>query len=252
MHYMLICCVHYRTGTSLYLIVNWFKELFAWGGGIGINDVKANFYTRKLYDKVLSHNYIHSVRDEKTKIFLEDLGFQALNTGCPTLWGISDKHCKNIRPEKAEQVVFTLTNYIKDEINDRKMIECLLKNYEEVFCWPQCIADLEYLYSLGSFSRVKIIAPNLEAYENILNMEIDYVGNRLHGGIFALQHSCRTIIIEIDYRVREMQETYALPSIKRTEIGVQLNDMINSSWTTKPIGINPEIIQKWKAQFKME
>lgn len=222
------------------------------GVGIGTNGTKANYYTRKLYDKVLNHDYIHSVRDEKAKIFLEDLGFQALNTGCPTLWGLNEEHCKNIRTGKAGRVVFTLTNYIRDEENDRLMIECLLRNYEEVFFWPQCIADLEYMYSLGDFSKVKIIPPNLEAYENILNTEIDYVGNRLHGGIFALQHSCRTIIIEIDYRVREMNETYTLPSIKRTEIGSQLNDMINSNWTTKTIGIDSEIINKWKAQFEIE
>lgn len=222
------------------------------GGGIGVNGTKANYYTRKLYDKVLNHNYVHSVRDEKAKNFLENLGFQALNTGCPALWGLTEEHCKNIRIEKANRVVFTLTNYIKDEINDRKMIDCLLRNYEEVFFWSQSIADLKYMCSLGSFSKIKIIPPNLEAYENILNTEIDYIGNRLHGGIFALQHSCRTIIIEIDYRVREMKETYILPSIKRTEIGIQLSDMINDNWATKPIGINLEIIQKWKAQFQMD
>lgn len=225
------------------------KNTICLGVGIGTNSKKINRYTRSLYDKVLSHDYIHSVRDEKAKDFLESMGFDVINTGCPTLWGLDEQTCKNIRNKKADKVVFTLTYYIQDRDNDKKMIECLRKNYEKVYFWPQCYADYKYLYELGDFKDIEIVPANIDAYDRLLDEEIDYVGNRLHGGIFAMQHSCRTIIVGIDYRVREMNKTYTLPSIEREEIPKKLDALINEEWNTLPIGIDLENVKKWKSQF---
>ena len=117
------------------------KKTICLGAGIGINSKKVNLYTRTLYNKVLSHEYTHSVRDEKTKKFLEELGFKAINTGCPTLWGLTPEHCADIPKEKGKRVIFTLTYYEKSKKFDKKMIDILLKNYSEVYFWPQCIKD---------------------------------------------------------------------------------------------------------------
>ena len=83
------------------------KKTICLGAGIGINSKKVNLYTRTLYNKVLSHEYTHSVRDEKTKKFLEELGFKAINTGCPTLWGLTPEHCADIPKEKGKRVIYT-------------------------------------------------------------------------------------------------------------------------------------------------
>ncbi|MBD5554137.1 MAG: polysaccharide pyruvyl transferase family protein [Roseburia sp.] len=228
---------------------NFIKQVICLGVGIGENGNRAKLYTKRLYSKVLSRDYKHSVRDEKAKDFLESMGFNAINTGCPTLWGLDAKLCTGIRRKKADNVVFTLTYYLKDEINDKKMIDCLKKNYANVYFWPQCFADLQYLQQLCDLEGIHIIPANLNAYDRILNEEIDYVGNRLHGGIYALQHMCRTVIIGIDYRVREMNETYTLPSIEREEIDEKLDCLINGEWETKPIGIDINKINEWKSQF---
>ena len=228
---------------------SFFKNTILLGVGAGINSKSVNLYTKLLYNKVLNKNYIHSTRDEFTKKMLENMGYKALNTGCPTLWGFTDEFCKKIPTEKNKKVLFTLTGYQPDFENDKLMIEILCNNYEEIYFWPQTPTDYDYLRKLGDFD-VKIVTPNLYAYDKILSLNgIDYVGNRLHGGIRALQHACRSLIIAIDYRAENMSKQYRLPVIKRENIGIQLDSFINSSYRTQITGLNFDLIKKWKEQF---
>lgn len=228
---------------------SFFKNTILLGVGAGINSKSVNLYTKLLYNKVLNKNYIHSTRDEFTKKMLENMGYKALNTGCPTLWGFTDEFCKKIPTEKNKKVLFTLTGYQPDFENDKLMIEILCNNYEEIYFWPQTPTDYDYLRKLGDFD-VKIVTPNLYAYDKILSLNgIDYVGNRLHGGIRALQHACRSLIIAIDYRAENMLKQYRLPVIKRENIGIQLDSFINSSYRTQITGLNFDLIKKWKEQF---
>ena len=226
------------------------KNTVCLGVGIGKNSNKINFYTKYLYKKVLSNKYIHSVRDDAAKKLLEELGFKAYNTGCPTLWGLTPEHCSKIPVKKSQKVVFTLTSYQPDKVNDQKMIDCIKENYNEVYFWPQTFEDLEYLKSFKNIENIIVVAPNLSEYDEILKKEIDYIGNRLHGGIFALQHKCRTIIIGIDYRVEEMGKNFSLPYLMRGNIENELNKKIMSEWKTEIKGINFELIKKWKQQFE--
>ncbi|CAG9355515.1 polysaccharide pyruvyl transferase family protein [Clostridium perfringens] len=228
------------------------KDSVLLGVGHGVNSKKVTLYTKLLYNRVLSKKYYHSTRDEKTKIMLENMGFKAINTGCPTLWGLTDSHCKDIPKEKSNSVIFTLTSYkyAQDREKDKKMIDILRKNYENIFFWPQAIQDLEYLKELNEDNGVKIVSPNLKNYEKILSLDIDYVGSRLHGGIFALQNKKRAIILAIDYRAREMKKTYSIPCIERDEVDSKLDNIINSNFETKITGLDFELINKWLKQFK--
>lgn len=226
------------------------KNTICIGAGLGINSKNLNLYTRLLYDKVLSKEYIHSVRDEKTKIFFDKLGLKAINTGCPTLWGITKDLCAQIPVNKAKKAIFTLTFYTPDRDNDEKMIRILQHNYEELYFWPQCFKDLEYLQSFKNVEGIQIVAPNVYKYDEILNNnDIDYIGNRLHGGIFAIQHARRAIIISIDYRAEEMSTNFSFPCIARSDISKKLDYMINSDWSTEINGLDQEKIKEWKRQF---
>lgn len=225
------------------------KGTICLGAGIGVNSQSVNWYTKALYNKVLDKDQVHSVRDEKTKKFLLDLGFKAENTGCPTLWGLTPEHCEMIPGEKGKRVVFTLTYYEKDIKNDTALVEILTRNYSEVYFWPQCIADVNYLKSITDVTKIHIITPNVAGYEHILDMEgTDYIGNRLHGGIFALQHKCRSIVISIDYRAKEMAESYSFRCIERKETAL-LEEMINTNWKTKITGLDFNKIECWKRRF---
>jgi hypothetical protein len=208
-----------------------------------------NYYTKKLYKKVLSSDLIHSVRDSYTESQMRKMGFEnVINTGCPTMWSLTKEHCQSIPDVKSEDVVCTITDYNKDVLRDKKMLEILCDNYQNVYLWIQGTKDYEYFKELGfNNSKIKLVPPNLKSYDAILEKNIDFVGTRLHAGIRALQKKKRTIIIAIDNRAIEKQKDFNLKCISRDEIE-KLPALINSSFLTEII-IPNENIRKWKCQF---
>lgn len=211
----------------------------------GIND-----YSKELYNAIFDKNFIHSVRDSYTEQKLKSIGIaNVINTGCPTTWELTQEHCREIPINKAKNVICTLTDYAKDYENDKKLLEILEKNYENIYYWVQGSNDYEYIKELNFIDKVKIVHPTLEHYEKMLekNENIDFVGTRLHGGIKALQCKKRSIIISIDNRAREMGKDINLPIIERNEID-KIEDLINKSFVTD-IKINESNIQTWRNQF---
>lgn len=210
-----------------------------------------NAYTKLLYNKVLSKNHIHSVRDNYTKQQLESIGItNVLNTACPTMWKLTEEHCSKIDTHKKKNVVFTLTDYNRDEVNDLKLIEILCRNYENVYYWIQGTKDFEYISSLiKSNLPVQFVAPTLKAYDHILEQDdVEYIGTRLHGGIRALQKSRRAIIIGIDNRAVEKQKDFNISVVNRSELD-GLEDLIHQS-LSMDIRIPEKEILEWKNQFK--
>jgi polysaccharide pyruvyl transferase WcaK-like protein len=222
------------------------RESILVGVGAGKGDQITN-YTKKLYNKVLSHKYIHSVRDERTKRFLEEMGFNVLNTGCPTLWSLTPNLCEEIPTLKSDSVVFTLTDYSKDLINDQLLINILNANYKNVYFWIQGSGDIRYFNTFQNIQNIKIIPPSVEEYEKVLQTDIDFIGTRLHAGIFAMRNKKRSIIIAIDERARGMNETYNLNTIERSDIH-QLEKIIHTEIITN-VNVNMDIVNKWLNQF---
>jgi len=209
-----------------------------------------NFYTKILLKQILHADIIHSVRDNYTLSKLNSAGFfNVINTGCPTTWNLSPDFCKEVPQDKSQKVVFTLTDYNKNEFSDNALIKLLLSQYAEVYFWPQGTGDMDYIKSLDS-QYVKIIPPSLENFDELLSEEksIDYVGTRLHAGIRALQCKKRSIILAVDNRAVEKNKDMNLPVVDRHDI-VLLESKINSNWPTE-IKIDQAAIQHWKGQFK--
>lgn len=219
------------------------------GGGSEGNPMTMNWYTRHIYKTILSKEYAHSTRDEKTKAFLESLGLRAINTGCPTTWSLTGAHCRMIPSAKSKDVVFTLTDYSMDPKKDQELIDILIKNYRNVFFWIQGTEDLDYFNTFKNIESIKLVSPNVEAYGELLSRgDVDYVGTRLHAGIYAMQHKVRSIILIIDNRTRDMKSSYGLNAIERNDIN-QLETMIKSDFKTD-IRIDEEKINLWKRQFE--
>lgn len=219
--------------------------LFGVGAGKGS---KINSYTKMLYKKVLSPSYVHSVRDQRTKEFLEAMGFKALNTGCPTLWSLTEDFCKQIPTKKSDSVIFTLSAS-NDLVKDQLLIDVLNKNYNKLYFWIQGAEDLNYFQTFKNTNKVKIISPSVEEYEKILNTDVDYIGTRLHAGIYAMRHKKRSIIISIDERARGMSQTYNLNTIESNEVN-KLEQMIHSEIITK-VNVNFDSVEKWFSQFQL-
>lgn len=233
--------------------INWFncrpiEGCIGVGVGAGAGE-KSNWYTRKMYQRVLSHDFYHSVRDERTKRYVESLGLKAINTGCVTMWKLTPEFCKSIPDQKSDKVVFTLTRrFVKDE-KDQFLIDSLVENYAEVYFWPQGVWDYDYFKQFDHVDAIKVLPPSKDAYDQFLTQnETDYVGTRLHGGIYAMRHGRRTIIIAIDERAREIHKGNHLNCIEKDEID-KLPSLINSTFETNVV-MDFDAIIKWKSQFQ--
>ena len=97
---------------------------------------------------------------------------------------------------------------------------------------------------------INILQASKDAYDEYLtNNDSDYVGTRLHGGIYAMRHKRRAIILSIDERARAINAKNHLNCIEKKDIH-NLEDMINSSFPTSVV-MDYEAINDWKSQFEV-
>lgn len=206
-------------------------------------------YSKLLWRRVMSKQYIHSVRDEYTREKLSQMGItNVVNTGCPTMWELSSQHCETIPETRAQNVVTTLTDYNENMEADSTMINILSQNYKYVYVWPQGYNDSIYFKTLNSPKNVMLIGASLKEYDALLKkMDVEYIGTRLHGGIRALQHGRRTLIIGVDNRAIEKKRDFNLNVMQRSEL-VTLPEYIYSDYKTK-IKIDTASIELFKNQF---
>lgn len=222
--------------------------------GVGWSDYQGrpNFRAKFIYNKILSKQYWHSVRDAYTKEKLAQIGItNVINTGDMTLWGLTPDVTSQIPVAKGKEVITTITDYRADPKNDELMLATLIRNYEKVYLWIQGHQDEIYFDSLSSKYTEKIIkiAPSLEAYDHFLmnNDDLDFVGTRLHAGIRAMQKGHRTLIIGVDNRAIEMQKDFAINVLRRSNLA-ELETMINGTLDST-LTLNFEGISQWKRQF---
>ncbi|MGH7885085.1 MAG: polysaccharide pyruvyl transferase family protein, partial [Thermodesulfobacteriota bacterium] len=115
---------------------------------------------------------------------------------------------------------------------------------------PQGSGDLEYFSEIIDDNKnFVVLERSMESFNKFLinDIDFDYIGTRLHGGIKCLLSKKRSIIIEVDNRAVEVAKDTNLPTIKRDNFkGVV--DWINNPRPTD-IKINVEEISLWKSQF---
>lgn len=216
------------------------------GVGAGAGD-KTNAYTAHLYKKVLNNEYFHSVRDERSKIYVESLGLKAINTGCASMWKLTPDFCREIPAKKASRCVFTITG---NGPFNQPMVDILLRNYEKVYFWIQGDHDWDAFQKLEGAGEIVVLPPSKHAYHKLLcEDDLDYVGTRLHGGIYAMRHKKRAIIIAIDERAREINRSNNLNCIEQSEIPEKLESMIQSEFETH-VKMPYDEIEKWRSQFR--
>lgn len=229
-----------------------FYNIILMGVGFDSYNMVSDRYTKFLFRYMFSKEGYHSVRDSFSEECLKNLGIDnVLNTGCPTMWNLNKEHCSKIPTKKATNVVCTITDYSKDPVNDKKMLEILLKNYNNVFLWLQGTMDETYLKELGYHEKVKLISSSLKDYDSVLEQkDLDYIGTRLHAGIRALYFFHRSIIISIDNRAESIAKDTGLMIIKREKIDSLLEKNINDEFETV-LTLPEDNIRKWKSQFEI-
>ncbi|MFQ5678545.1 MAG: polysaccharide pyruvyl transferase family protein [Gemmatimonadota bacterium] len=182
------------------------------------SQAKPDLYSRTLLRRVLAPSGWHSVRDSYTGRMLASTGIpNVVNTGCPTLWNLTPERCARIPPVKAARVITALNTYMPDPTADAALLRLLRRHYTDVYFWPQTASDRAYAADLDP--DLLFLEPRLKALDALLesNESLDYVGNRLHAGIRALQRGRRAVIVEIDNRAREMGWDFGLPTVPRPD-----------------------------------
>lgn len=228
-----------------------YRNVILFGVGWGTYQDKCSDYSKLIYTLLLNPCVLHSVRDQYTEKKFKEIGINnVINTGCPTMWNLTPQFCSTIPKKKARNVITTITDYRRDKVQDTLMFEILQRCYQNIYIWIQGKKDEEYIESLHLPKKVILIPRNLEAYERILKHgDIDYVGTRLHAGIYALNYRIRSIIIAVDNRAIEIAKDTNLPIVLRKDIQKNLEDFIKSSFPTN-VRINLENINLFKSQFK--
>jgi polysaccharide pyruvyl transferase WcaK-like protein len=234
-----------------YNMIRKLDNLIFLGVGWGDYRFKPNAFGRYVCKNIISKNMIHSFRDEFTTNYAASglLIKSCLNTICPTMWSLSKSHCNKITTKKSNKVLFTLTDYRKDRVNDEYLINTLLENYEEIHYFPQGSNDYEYFLSLNvNHKSIQSLEYSFNDFVKFVdNNTFDYVGTRLHAGIYCLEKFKRSIIIGVDNRALEINNTSNIPYISRDDIS-SLNDYLNSDFKIN-IDLPEDSINKWKEQF---
>lgn len=212
-------------------------------------------YTAWMYRSILApkrSGYLHSVRDSYTQKRLQALGFtNVLNTACPTMWHLTPEHLTQIPSGKARQALITLTYYRADPVADKAFIRLAKQHYARLYFWPQQARDLDYLVQLGEREGLTIVDGWLEAYDALLQQgDLDYLGSRLHGGIHALNHRCRTLILGVDNRAVEIAKDTGLPVVNRQDLAA-VEDFILRPYVIR-LSLPWEAIAQWKQQFSLQ
>jgi polysaccharide pyruvyl transferase WcaK-like protein len=210
---------------------------------------RPNIYTRIFLRLLLGRNCLHSTRDAYSKRHLESIGWRnVVNTGCPSIWPLHDKSESSFPLQKARAVLVTLTDFERNPATDQALLDLVAREYEEVFLFPQGKFDLEYLSEL----RVpgSILSRDFEQLRRFLKEtpSLDYLGTRLHGGIFALSHGRRSLILEVDNRAREMGADWGLPTVPRDDLE-RIRAWIRQTLPFR-ISLDLDAIGKWRAQFR--
>lgn len=207
-----------------------------------------NFYTRLLLKQILSKRRLHSVRDNYARRQLNAAGIHnVLNTSCPTLWGLTPELQRGIPSAKAIEVLTTVTCYNKNPEQDGKLLALLHECYSRVHFWPQGDGDAEYAQSLSS--KISLLPADITKAADFLERhpDLDYVGTRLHGGIFAIQNGKRSLILAIDNRAAEIGKDVNLKVIDRSDLAA-IKNWVYSDHVTD-IRVPVDDIRRWINQF---
>lgn len=213
---------------------------------------KPNLQTGLILKLTTSRKFLHSVRDNYTKQHLHSVGIRnVINTGCPTMWPLADMNSSEIPSRKSENALIMLTDYSENSVLDKKLLDLIISKYEKVFIWPQGRGDKEYIntLSINLDKPLIVLEHSFDAFQNFLasDIEFDYVGTRLHGGIKCLLSRRRALVVEIDNRAKEIAKDTNLPTADRKDL-CKIANWIDSPSATK-ITLDVDSIEQWRTQF---
>lgn len=178
--------------------------------------------TRWFYDRVLARTGPHSLRDAYSLDNLGQCGLGELhNTSCPTLWQLQGR--QTAREGNAKVCLFTLTDYSRNAVDD-DLIRTLVRLYPGgIVFFPQGSHDLDYISSLSAFeecrNHIELLEHTRASLDDLAGRATwDYVGTRLHAGIWSLEQGHSALILRVDNRATEIARETGLAVVERGDM----------------------------------
>jgi polysaccharide pyruvyl transferase WcaK-like protein len=186
-----------------------------------------------------------ATRDQYSANLLQGIGIDAISTGCPTMWNLS----QSLPTRTSEtEVVVTLTDYAPDPENDNTLLEMLSKMFVKVHFWPQGTGDLKYLSSLRQPRNLVVSPSGLDNLNKLLHGRV-YVGTRLHAAIRASQLGQPALVLGIDNRAKEIASDTNYPIIGRAELAEGLDQELERLRDKRLLRRNDANIHEFKQQL---
>jgi len=226
-------------------------SLLGVGWGVGYPDWRY-WWPKCFYRRNLDRRHLHSVRDSYTEGMLRGIGISnVLNTSCPTFWGLEGFDSN--APKGSRHCVFTLTDYRRVPARDNLIVETLHRLFAgTLHFFPQGAKDIEYLESLPAYARcrerIEILArdvASLGAFFDQHAHEILYIGTRLHGAAFAMQHGVKALVLSVDHRAAEIAKDISLP-ILETDLVRGIERWLAGELVFEPLRLPLENIRRWR------
>lgn len=225
------------------------RKLVLLGVGWGSYEIPTNLWGKWVCKLILSKRKLHSVRDSYTLKKLNELGvYNVLNTGCHTTWNV--RFNSNICHSNRDSILFTLTDYRRNETQDLILFNLLKGLNKKVYFWVQGSNDLEYFSNLKleanilNFSSIELVNFLDENNSNFI-----YIGTRLHCGMICLEFNIPTLIINVDNRSIEMGKDLCFNNINREDLHLNLD--LEKFISNSNFQIRSKEILEWKENIKL-
>lgn len=199
-------------------------------------------YTRWLLRNMCTDQLPHSVRDSYTATRLGEIGIRSLMTSCPTMWDLESEKQRPLL--SSPRAVITVTDYKHAPEVDSEWIRAVEANYSEVVAIGMGPGDAEYFSSLH-LNKTSWGGVGVAALDRAL-IDSDFIGTRLHAGVFAIQQGRPSLVLSVDNRAREIASDTNLHVVDRTDVR-GLEESLRS--TPSRITLPMTAISQWTSQF---
>jgi hypothetical protein len=214
------------------------------GLGIGIEGLNnqwtpeaANFYTR------IFKKFPVGVRGPISYQALTQIGVNAIDIGCPTLWGI---HHMDVQLPKGG-VIFSANIYRNYEIE--KYYDEIKKRHTNVYLFCQHPSD-EKLFKekLGNKYKLEFAPRNLFALGDFaISNDLYYIGSRIHAGAYLLKQKIPCYLIKSDWRSVDVWDYANLPMLNSVD---DLKEILQKTRYTLKITNRGESINRYFKELK--
>lgn len=175
------------------------RRFVSFGCGFGSGEDRPTRAAAAFLRATLHPGALHAARDMFSADLLQDLGFRAIYTGCPTMW-LVDRDAPPTPSSPEDRCVVILNHTLRRPDLDSLVLRASTERFGDVRFWCQAPYDRAYLPALPA--NASEIPPSLAALGAELRAHpgAEVVTTRLHAAIYAQWFGHRPRFIAVDLR----------------------------------------------------